>query len=296
MSVIWQTSGKTTNNRGLTFVALEVKIIVSAFLFIGGIHLCLILMAFYQYGDIEENWTERFKRIIRPASMVQVQKSGSVATVGGALSRLTAVPPQQRQSHHHSMETRGPSQPSNSPPVPGVTIVPGTPAPPETNVASSQQQDLLGRDTRSHQTSQPQDAEPHPTANAAAPPSNRSSLPPQPPNDSYPGSRFVPQFSRSSTAPAQSDNVLPTIASTPYYVNYPTGPVAATSERGPAQSDNVLPTFASTPYYVNYPIVPVAASSERGPAPSDVPPPSVSTPYYVNYPTTPAELGPSRSL
>ncbi len=314
MSVIWQTPGETTINRGLNSLALEVKIIVSAFLFIGGIHLCLILIAFSQYGDIDENWTERFKRIIHPASMVQVHKPATVAA-GAALPRSIAVPPQQQESHRHAIETNRPSQPSSTSSIPTVVIDPGTPTPSssqprnsnnhtssiklpeaasqfprhagpsvpattpeETTVPSSQQQDLPGHNTGGHQPSQPPSAEPHPMENTAAPPSNSSSLPPQPPDNSYPGNRFVPQFATPS-----------------HQYNYPTAPAAVSSARGPARSDNVLPPFASTPYYVNYPTAPVGVLSEREPARSDVLPPFASTPYYVNYPMAPAEAGRSRS-
>lgn len=58
MSVIWQASHQTTNTYdGLQIhLSLEVQIIISTFFFIGVIHLCLILVTFARYGDIDETW------------------------------------------------------------------------------------------------------------------------------------------------------------------------------------------------------------------------------------------------
>ena len=168
MSVIWQTAGETTNVRGLSSVAFEVKIVVSAFLFIGGIHLCLILIAFSQYGNIDQNWTERLKRI--------------VSTV-------------QEEADDHSIDSDRSSQSSNtrsSSPIPAVDIDPGTPASP------SQKRDLPDYNTGAHQPSQHPSAKPHSAANAAASTFDSPLIPPQPPYDLYPGNRLVPQFSASS--------------------------------------------------------------------------------------------------
>ncbi|KAF8326713.1 hypothetical protein F5887DRAFT_1084361 [Amanita rubescens] len=262
MSTIWQASGETTDGRGLNSVALEVKIIVSAFLFMGGIHLCLVLIGFSQYDDNDENWTERFKRLIRPASTVRLHKPSSVAAASAAL------PPQHQESHRHGIEIHPPSQPSNAPSIPFANIDPATPAPSsqprnsnnlrrrsvpamttaeETTVPSSQQQNLPGRNTtRAHQHSQPQSGE-HPVANPAAPPSNSSSLSPQAPDNSYPGNRFV-RFAASTELISPQSAPLSTSS-------------AASSPRGPARSN-----------VVNYPTTPAGGRSRSHSINSPLPP------------------------
>ncbi|KAF8339454.1 hypothetical protein F5887DRAFT_1284425 [Amanita rubescens] len=210
------------------------------------------------------------------------------------------------RSHHRTIETHRPSQPSNTSSIPTVVIeptpsssqlrnpnsfsgsikspeaasqfsrhagpsVPAVTTPEETTVPSSAQQQDLHHNTGAHQLSQPPSAEPHPTANTAAPVSKSSSLPS--PDKSYPGNPFRPQFTTSS----------------PQY-KYSTAPAASS-----ARFNNVLPPFVSMPYYVNHPTAPVVASSEREPARSDALPPFTSPPYYVNDPTTPAEAGRSGS-
>ncbi|PFH49834.1 hypothetical protein AMATHDRAFT_97707, partial [Amanita thiersii Skay4041] len=57
MAVIWQTASHTTNLRGLGSIPLSVQVAISAFLFVGGIYLCLVLNTFARYDDIlDKTW------------------------------------------------------------------------------------------------------------------------------------------------------------------------------------------------------------------------------------------------
>ncbi|KAF8624590.1 hypothetical protein AX17_007083 [Amanita inopinata Kibby_2008] len=65
MAVVWQTSGSTTNLRGLGLLPLSVQVAVSAFLFVGLVYLGLVVFTFSRYDDVlDRSWAQRLKNIV----------------------------------------------------------------------------------------------------------------------------------------------------------------------------------------------------------------------------------------
>ena len=104
MAIVWQTSGHTTNLRGLFHLSLDVKIIVSVFLSIGVIYLTLTLHTFSRYSRIDDAWSEKLKQIIQTTKEKQYP--------GGA-----AHPPDREQGVGASAPSGEPPRPSPVAPV-----------------------------------------------------------------------------------------------------------------------------------------------------------------------------------
>ncbi len=131
ISVIWQTSAQPTNAHSLTPLSFDVKIITSAFLFIGFLHLCLILITFSQYGDIDEAWSERFKHITQGAARMSsipifpfvepYRPSASIVYVPGSL-----LPTGHHDRYMLPYEAPTLATPMPQPPVQVVVYTPST--------------------------------------------------------------------------------------------------------------------------------------------------------------------------